>query len=1042
MKILNQVSHEAASATGSGESEERLMSPADLEPARVAAVREKLEAHTGESNGAGSMWRSLEELSGDPDFQQLVDREFPRYAPQEWSSESEADGVSRRGFVQLAGASLGLAGLTACTRQPPERIIPYIEQPENLIPGKPLFFATSMSLGGFGIGLIAESQMGRPTKLAGNPSHPFTKGGSGVFAQAETLNLYDPDRAQTLNREGRILPWETLGSELAPALQALEALNGAGLALLTPTVTSPTTKAQIDAVRQRFPQVRWVQYEPLHRDAVYEGTRIAFGEPVEVRYDLTKADVIVSLGADLLGAGPGALRYAKDFASRRKVIDDREMNRLYVAESSPSETGAIADHRAPASSSELAAFALALAARLGVAGISAPELHGELAGWLDAVADDLQAHSGASLVVADENADPALQALAHAINGQLGNLGTTVLASDPALAELSMQADDLAELVVAMSAGDVEALFVLGGNPVYDAPADLGFAEALAEVPLRVHLSAFENETSELCNWRIPESHMLEAWGDVRALDGTISITQPLIEPLYQSRSINEVLAMVAGRPDSDYELVRAVWRGALGANFETVWRQALHDGFATDSALPAKAVTVDGGAVAEAAGSLGGHAEGLELQITSDRAVYDGRYTNNGWLMELPRPLTKITWDNAALVAPATAEELGIETNDVVKVEVGDHSIDLPVWVTPGQAKDTVSVQLGYGREAAGRVGNGVGANAYELRTNDHSWLAHGVTLTQTGRTHQLASTQTHFNLDQQDEQAEQRHLVRHGTLEHYKEAPDFVQHMGHEIKPGLSMFPDWEYNSYKWGMAIDLTSCTGCNACVVSCQAENNIPIVGREQVLVGREMQWLRIDRYYSGSLDNPAMHHQPVACMHCERAPCELVCPVGATVHDEEGLNTMVYNRCIGTRYCSNNCPYKVRRFNFLKYNDTSTPVLKLARNPNVSVRMRGVMEKCTYCIQRINNARIEAKKEDRRIRDGEVITACQEACPTDAIAFGDLNDPNSQVTAWQAQQTNYELLHDLSNAPRTTYLAKITNPNPALVSDAGQDHGAH
>ena len=1023
MKILNQVTEQPEPASAPVE-------PKDLEPVDVGALRRRLDDRAPEG-----VWRSLEELSGDPDLQELVEREFPRYAPQEW-----ADGVSRRGFAKLAGASLGLAGLTACTRQPLERIIPYIEQPENMIPGKPLFYATAMSVGGYAVGLLAESQMGRPTKLSGNEAHPFTVGGSGVLPQAETLNLYDPDRAQSLTRDGRILPWEAFGSELAPTLQALEALNGAGLALLTPTITSPTTKALIDAVRQRFPQVRWVQYEPVNRDAAYEGARLAFGEPVEVLYDLTKADRIVCLDADLLGSGPGALRYARDFAKRRKQLDEERMNRLYVAERTPSITGSLADHRVPASSGDLADFAKALAAKLGVAGVSG-EAHGELAAWVDAIADDLEAHRGKSLVVAGETTDPALQALAQAINAQLGNVGQTVLGKEPAVAELSMQGEGLAELVAAMSAGDVEALFILGGNPVYDAPADLDFAAALANVNLRAHLSAYENETASACNWRIPQSHALEGWGDARALDGTLSVVQPLIEPLYQSHSIDEVLAVIAGQPGSDYDLVRATWSRQLGADLEGRWRQALHDGFLEGSTFDAKELVVDTAAVAAAAGSLGGHGDGLELQLLPDPAVHDGSYANNGWLQELPRPLTKITWDNAALIAPATAEEHGLKTNDVVRLSVGERSIELAVWVMPGQAPGTVTVHLGYGREAAGRVGNGVGANAYQLRSNDHPWSAGGLEISQTGRVHVLATTQSHFNLDQQDEQAERRHLVRHGTLEHYQEDPHFVEHMGHPVPEGRSMFPDWEYESYAWGMAIDLTSCTGCNACVISCQAENNIPVVGRAQVLNGREMQWLRIDRYYSGSLDNPQVHHQPLACMHCERAPCELVCPVGATVHDEEGLNTMVYNRCIGTRYCSNNCPYKVRRFNFLKYNDTTTPVLKLARNPNVSVRMRGVMEKCTYCIQRINYARIEAKREDRRIRDGEVRTACQEACPSDAIAFGDTNDPSSQVSEWKQQPTDYELLHDLATVPRTTYLAKITNPNPALAGES-QDHGAH
>ncbi|MEM1245485.1 MAG: TAT-variant-translocated molybdopterin oxidoreductase [Acidobacteriota bacterium] len=1034
MKILNQLPQEQPASAAE---DPKRIGPAELDPVDVAMLRSRLEEELGSEGGADKVWRSLEELSGDPDFDELVQREFPRYAPQDWQ-----DGVSRRGFVQLAGASLGLAGLTACTRQPRERIVPYVEQPENLVPGKPLFYATAMAIAGYGIGVIAESQMGRPTKLGGNPGHPWTEGATGVFIQGETLNLYDPDRAQSLTRGDRILPWDAFSAELTPTLQAIESLGGAGLALMTPAITSPTTKAQIDAVRQRFPEVRWVQYEPVHRDAFYEGSKIAFGEPLEVRYDFTKADIVLSLDSDFLAAGPGALRYARDFSARRRIVEGAEMNRLYVVESTPTETGSAADHRAPGSSAEIADFAKAVAAKLGVPGVVAGEPHGELASWVDAVASDLQAHGGSSVVIAGESAEPGLQALAHAMNGALGNLGETVTGTDPVVAELSMQGEDLAQLVREMRDGKIAALFALDCNPVYDAPADLDFASALERVALKVQVGMYQDETADKCDWQVAKSHALEAWGDVRSMDGTLSIVQPLIEPLYQTRTIDEVLSLVAGRPSSDYDLVRATWQGELGDSFEDAWRKTLHDGFLEGSAEAVKSLIVDDTAVSEESKAIGGHGEGLELQLMPDGGVFDGRFANNGWLMELPRSINKITWDNAAIIAPSTAEEAGFKTNDVVSVSMGDHSIDLPVWVQPGQAAGTVTVHLGFGRERAGRVGNGVGANAYHLRDSKHPWRHHGVELARTGRQRKLATTQTHFNLDQQDEQASRRHLIRHGTLEKYKKDPHFVEHMGHHVPEDSSMFKDWEYTSYKWGMVVDLSSCTGCNACIISCQAENNIPVVGYEQVLNGREMHWLRIDRYYNGDLDNPKIHHQPVSCMQCERAPCELVCPVGATVHDEEGINTMVYNRCIGTRYCSNNCPYKVRRFNFLKYNDTKTPVLKLARNPNVSVRMRGVMEKCTYCIQRINYARIEAKKEDRRIRDGEVRTACEEACPADCVAFGDLNDPESRVSQWRAHDTNYELLHELNVAPRTTYLAKITNPNPALVGDAEQDHGAH
>jgi molybdopterin-containing oxidoreductase family iron-sulfur binding subunit len=1023
--------------------------PLDAPPVRLARVRERLAA-----GDAPAMWRSFDELAGTPEFQRLIENEFPRYAPGEW----DAGGADRRDFLKLAGAAIGLAGLTACTRQPFERIVPYVEQPEHLVPGKPQFYATAMTVGGYAVGLIAESHMGRPTKLTGNPDHPSTGGGTDVLAQAATLGLYDPDRSTSIDRLGKLLGWEAFLADLQPVMRAQEAIGGEGLRVLTGAVSSPLLIAQIAELLERFPRARWIQHESIHDDVARRASRAAFGRVVDTRYDLTRADVVLALDSDFLTQGPGHLRYARDFAMRRQVRGGRrDMNRLYALETTPTATGATADHRRPVRRAELARFTAALAARLGAGSAAASLGDPELDRWLEAVAGDLEAHRGHGLVIAGRFADDAIHVLTHAINEALGNAGATVIGTEPVIPG-GEQGPELADLVADMDAGRVQALFVLGGaNPVYEAPADLDFAGALERVPFTVHLGPYRDETGFRCRWHVPQSHFLEGWGDARAHDGTISIVQPLIEPLYNSRTESQMLAAMLGVPGSDHELLRAFWSGprapvALGdGDFERGWRQALLDGYVPGTEAPEVTVSVRAGAVSAAAaslaaaGSAGGSAGAdgqLELVLRPDPNFYDGRYANNPWLMELPRPLTKMTWDQVALIGTATAGARGIETGDVVSIEVGGRSLEVPAWIEPGHADETVTLWLGWGRKHAGRVADGRGANAQKLRTAGDGW-ALPATIARTGRTERLASTQLHFNLTDYRtaaRQVEARHLVRQGTLAQV-EHPDFVHEPEHHIPLGTSLLPEWSYEGHAWGMVVDLTTCTGCNACVVACQAENNIPTVGKEQVLAGREMHWIRIDRYYDGDPYDPRILHQPVMCQHCEKAPCELVCPVGATVHGFEGLNEMVYNRCIGTRYCSNNCPYKVRRFNYFLYNDKQTPVLKMGRNPNVTVRSRGVMEKCTYCVQRINRARIEAKKERRRIRDGEVVTACQEACPSQAIVFGDINDPSSEVSRWKAEALNYRLLTELATQPRTTYLAKITNPNPALVDEPAEHEEA-
>jgi molybdopterin-containing oxidoreductase family iron-sulfur binding subunit len=962
-------------------------------------------------------------LAETEEFEEFLQRAFPRQTG-EWSPA-----LSRRSFLRLMGASLALAGLTGCASRPPEEIVPYVRSPEETVPGQSLFFATAMTLGGYALGLLAQSQMNRPTKLEGNPDHPASLGATDALAQASILTLYDPDRSQAVLHNGEAGDWEAFGAELQTQLAAQREGGGAGLRILTETVTSPTLFSQLQAVLAAFPNAVWHQYEPVNRDNVIAGAELAFGEAAEPVYRFDLAEIIVSLDADLFTVSPGRVRYARDFAGGRQVGADesRPRNRLYVVESTPTITGAAADHRLPLQASQVESFARSLALELGLTVAPGDETVAQVipADWVGAVARDLQAHAGAGVVVAGDHQPPVVHALTHAINEQLGNAGQTVVYIDPVIANPANQTESLRELVEAMRAGQVEMLLILGGNPIYTAPVDLGFGAVLEQVALRVHLGLVADETAAACHWHLPESHYLEAWGDARAYDGTVTIQQPLIEPLYASRSAYEVLDMlVSENARAGLEIVQTYWEEQQGeADFETFWQTALHDGLVAATALPAKSVSVQPAVSEQAATELAG--DGLEINFRPDATIWDGRFANNGWLQELPKPLTKLTWENAMQISPQTAGELGLATGDLVELALGEQVVQAPLWLQPGHSPGSVTVSLGYGRTQAGRVGNGIGFNAYALRSADAPWFERGLTLRKVGSGHLFASTQNHHSMVG-------RNLVRVGTVEQFEQDPSFVQAMDPHLTE-ISLFPRVEYEDNSWGMSVDLTACIGCNACVTACQAENNIPIVGKEEVAKGREMHWMRIDSYYQGDLANPDAYHQPVMCMHCENAPCEVVCPVGATMHDSEGLNAMVYNRCIGTRYCANNCPYKVRRFNFLQYVDLEEESLKLQRNPNVTVRARGVVEKCTYCVQRISAARISAKLEGRAIRDGEVVTACQAACPTGAIVFGNLNDPESQVVQRKASPLNYGLLTELNTHPRTTYLAKLRNPNPELTN---------
>jgi MoCo/4Fe-4S cofactor protein with predicted Tat translocation signal len=1045
-------------------------------------------------------WRSLEELADAPEFREFVEREYPQHA-EEWN-----DPVERRSFLKLMGASLALAGLSGCAFQPAEKIVPNVKQPEDSIPGKALFFATAFSLGGIATPLLARSNEGRPTKLEGNPDHPNSRNGDAndrgssatdIFSQASVLSLYDPDRSQIPLYREESRTWPTFVGELRTALDEQRPKQGSGIRFLTETITSPTLAAQLKSILTEFPQAKWHQYEPVNNDNARAGAMTAFGQPVNTIYDFTKADRILSLDADFLSAHPGMLKYARDFAARRRIADGkREMSRLYVIETTPTTTGAAADHRWSVKPTELFPTAGAVAAGIGVKFVSSVGT----TGGLEVIARDLEEHKGASIVIAGREAPAEVHALAYAMNDALGNVGKTVFYTDPIEANSVDQRQSLQDLLNDIDGGRVEMLVIIGGNPVYNTPADLKLDQnrMLYKTKLRVHLSQYKDETSDLCHWHIPESHYLETWSDARTYDGTVTIVQPLIEPLYQSKSAHELLAVFSPQYDKKpYDVIREYWTSkqpavesanaidaksepgavatgsqasitpssATTGDFETWWRKCVHDGFVPNTALPVKTVSANANASPPDAGgtpavpvitgpvttgqpSSGG---GFEIVFRTDPTIYDGRFANNGWLQELPKPLSKLTWDNAALVSPNTAAQLGLTKTigkkggdiyvDTIKITHQGRTFTdaVPTWITPGQPDGVITIHLGYGRKHGGRVANGYGFNAYEIRTSDSPWSASGVQVEKAAAQHQLAVTQLHFMLEDRNFSKEDRDVLRSQTLEEYlKGTPAGESH--DPPKEETLYHPElFDYQNqgnglnYAWGMAIDLNNCIGCNACTIACQSENNIPIVGKEQVVRSREMHWIRVDTYFKGEdASHPeATNFMPVPCMHCENAPCEPVCPVHATVHSAEGLNDMVYNRCVGTKYCSNNCPYKVRRFNFLLYQDWETPAYQLMRNPDVSVRSRGVMEKCTYCVQRIQGAKIQSELEGRRVRDGEIVTACQAVCPTDVIVFGDINDPNSRVSRVKAEQRNYSLLGELNTKPRTTYLTALRNPNPEI-----------
>ncbi|MEW6741662.1 MAG: TAT-variant-translocated molybdopterin oxidoreductase [Planctomycetota bacterium] len=1048
------------------------------------------------SSSAGLYWRSLDELAGRPEFRALLEREFGAVEPDLLSS------ASRREFLKLLGASLALVGLTSC-RWPEEVIVPFASHPEGRTPGIPVRYATAWDISGAATGLLATSFDGRPIKVDGNPSHAQSRGGSNVQIQASLLELYDPDRSRSVvyrdpsaagaGQEGEERSWSEFATVAKALFVALRGRKGRGLRVLAEASSSPSRAALSRRFLELHPEARWYEYEPLSWDTERDGTTLLFGKPWRAQLHVARADVIASFESDFLFDHPSALRNAREFAERRDLAGSQgrngPMSRLWCAESTFSVTGAAADERLPISSFATARAVALLAAELFVRhGLEPPGVVGatirrhfesldEPIPWVRRLAGDLMQHRGRSLVVAGPRQPAEVHAMVHLINAALGNVGATltyVLEPDPSRPS---HAQAITDLVREMRDGQVNTLVMLGGNPVYDAPSDLEFEKHLASVANSIHLSLFRNETSRGCVWHVPRAHYLESWDDVRAWDHTYSVVQPLIEPLYGGKTPAELLALLTGDElQRGYDIVRRTFKEELLAaadGFEEIWRRTLHDGLLEKSGFApevpplspraADPPSAEGHwvvALAQAARSewavravaldlapqtLPEAPRDLEIVFCRDAKVHDGRFANNGWLQEVADPLTKLTWDNAALLHPVLAERLGVTTGDIVRLELDGRAIEVPAYVMPGQAVTSVALSLGYGRRCAGRVGSGVGADAYALRSTQAMAAARGLSITRTaitssGRVYPLALTQDHHAIDTIGERGRDQRLgelVREGTLAEYLADPHFATRVAHHAPgengktPGPAQL--WEGHSYdtghRWGMAIDLNACIGCNACVVACQAENNIPVVGRDEVRRGREMHWIRIDRYFRGRPEESGVQvvHQPVTCHHCENAPCEQVCPVAATVHSKEGLNEMVYNRCVGTRYCSNNCPYKVRRFNWFLNHKQITATEKMALNPEVTVRSRGVMEKCTFCVQRIMAVKIQAKNERRAIRDGEITPACAQACPTQAIVFGDLNDKESRVAKLHQNNRAYAMLEELFVKPRTKYLARLRNP---------------
>jgi MoCo/4Fe-4S cofactor protein with predicted Tat translocation signal len=1013
-------------------------------------------------------WRSLEHLAQTPEVRALTENEFSSYDPQEMLTLPE---LTRRRFVQLMGASMALAGLTltGCRRWPQDKLAPYTSNPPNRIPGVPEQYATVMEINGIASPLLVTSFDGRPIKIEGNPTHPYSQtvagkiGAADATAQASVLELYDPDRlTSVIDRTGstdQISDWNSFATALRTALAGLPQDSYQSLAILGQACSGPTHARLKSALSQQYSKIQWFEYESLSRDNEVAGSILALGKSARQVLHLDKADVVVLFDADPLLTHPAHVKYASDWASRRRSADDGQMSRVYIAESAFTTTGSVADVRLPARASRISVILAALAAKLGV-GTAGDPLFPEEQDFVNHAAADLSAHSGSGVVAVGCHLSPQDQAVALALNHAIGAIGTTLTLHEEPADNRPYHFDAISQLTDQIKAGAVTTLLIFGGNPAFDAPADVDFAAALKTVATSIHLTLYDNETSKLCKWLLPQAHYLESWSDARAWDGTLSVVQPLIEPLYDGKTPDQLLSFLAGDKDTDSDvLVRATFTPLLSGDPDQAYRRVLNDGMLQNSAFAEITPEVRAPAPSAPVAAVTGY----EIRFLPSPYFHDGRFAGNGWLQEMPNPLTKLVWDNAALVSKADADQLGLALGDVIEISLGGQSIQIPAFILPGQPAGVIGLTLGYGRTAAGHIGTGVGVNVNVLRSREAPFVATGAKVARTGDNYNLITTQDYHLLDsiginqRQEEVGEKKYesaeLIREAKLADYAADPQLF-HRNEDGSLALQLWaPPNQFNDpHAWGMAIDLGSCIGCHACVVACQAENNVPIVGKDQVEHNRQMHWIRIDRYFKGDADDPSPEvvYQPLTCQQCENAPCEQVCPVGATMHDTEGINVMVYNRCVGTRYCSNNCPYKVRRFNYLDWQsqdprhdkypppylgipdqqqlDMVNKIKRMVFNPEVTVRMRGVMEKCTFCIQRIHTTQIAKRAAGEELADGDIVTACQQACPTQAIVFGDLNDPNSKVSQWHKNNRAYSLLDaELNTRPRNRFLAKISNP---------------
>ena len=1007
--------------------------------------------NSSENNEFG-YWKSLKDISSEEDYNRFLKQ----------SDHNEDNGLSRRNFLSLIAASVALAGLEGC-KKPVQKIIPYVEAEIGTIPGIPKYYASTIPWKNNALGVVIENHDERPVKVEGNEKHPSTLGKSNAFSQASTIEMYDPDRARGVKYNGKKVDW----SEYLKFAKDINKGDGKGLAVLMQESSSPTIKSIQNDFKTKFPSASWVSYESVNNENLYKGIEKAFSKKLQPIYRLENAQIIVSLGADFLGVDDNNIYNTRKFAQNRDIVDENStMNRLYVAESSITSTGSSADHRLNIPQHEMESILAELSYELKKLGLSvdASKVKSSNNLWIKAAAEDLMSNRGDSIILGGSQLSPEFHQLIALLNNQLNapvDYYPLSLSQVSSLVDFKSLCDDIKN-------NKIKNLIILGANPVYDSPADFNFGDLLKNVPNSVHLTNILDETSKLCSWNIAMTHYFECWGDAMSYDGFVSIVQPQIMPLFDSKSAIQVLTpLVYSKELSSYDTVKNVWKSDIvkSGNFEREWEKVLHDGLYKNTIIKKEQVRPSSKtSTTQLNNSIKLDDNKFEIVFNASSSVYDGRFANNGWLQEIPKPVTSLTWDNAALISIKVAKKLNIKNGQMIEIKIDNKSIKLPAWITPGQNQKSISLELGYGREFEGRLGNGVGFNVYPLRMSSNPSYSLNASISVLDETYPLASTQDHHGLEEDqyaapgfdklsnnEVQSRIPELVKQSTLDYYKDNPDWVQKKVEEHKPDKkrswadhSMYnPEPEYDYSKgpqWGMSIDLTSCTSCNACSIACQSENNIPVVGKQQVMNGREMHWIRIDNYFAGDPDNPEMSTQSVACVHCELAPCETVCPVAATTHSSDGVNQMTYNRCLGTRYCANNCPYKVRKFNFYNYTRDLPEVVQMAMNPDVSIRFRGVMEKCTYCYQRVSAARISAENENREIQDGDFQVACQQSCPADAIKFGDINDPNSAVSKAKRRNRDYALLAHLGTAPRTTYLAKIRNQNPKLSSNA--HNGSH